>query len=50
MVISMTPFLTDSLKSYENVNIGGMGIMNGNALISGPFQNSIDKSRKNIVQ
>ena len=43
MVISMTPFLTDSLKSHENVvfNTDGMGIMNRNALIFAPFQDSI---------
>lgn len=43
MVVSTTPFLTDSLKSHENVvyNIDWMGIMTRNALTFAPFQDSV---------
>jgi len=43
MVVSTTPFLTDSLKSHENVvfNIDWMGIMTRNALTFAHFQDSV---------
>ena len=43
MVVSTTPFLTDSLKNHENVvfNIDWMGIMTRNALTFAHFQDSV---------